>query len=95
MTDFDGNYSIKPLKPGKYDVQYSYAGVHASQIQKGVYVKGDQPTFLNIKLNPSDKVLDQVEVIAYKIPLIDRASTTNAATLSKEDRACSSYTKCN
>jgi outer membrane receptor protein involved in Fe transport len=86
VTDFDGNYSIKPLKPGKYDVQYSYAG-YASQIQKGVYVKGDQPTFLNIKLNPSDKVLDQVEVIAYKIPLIDRASTTNAATLSKEDIA--------
>jgi hypothetical protein len=84
VTDFDGNYSVKPLRPGSYDVQYSYAG-YSSQIQKGVLVKADQPTFLNIKLNPADKVLNQVEVVAYKVPLIDKASTTNATTLSKDD----------
>jgi outer membrane receptor protein involved in Fe transport len=86
VTDFDGNYSIKPLRPGRYDVQFSYAG-YASQVQKDVLVKADQPTFLNVKLNPADKVLNQVEVVAYKVPLIDRASTTNASTLDKKDIA--------
>jgi hypothetical protein len=37
-TDFDGNYSLKPLKPGSYDVKYSYIG-YAAQIQKGVSVR--------------------------------------------------------
>lgn len=84
VTDFDGNYSIKPLRPGSYDVKYSYAG-YSSQIKKGVLVKADQPTFIDMKLTVSENALDEIIVSTYKTPLIDKASTTNATTLSKDD----------
>lgn len=83
-TDFDGNYSIKPLKPGSYDVKYSYIG-YAAQIQKGVLVRSDQTTQLEIKLNPASNLTIEVEVVAYKVPLIERGQTTIVNTLDKGD----------
>ena len=37
QTDFDGNYSLKPLTPGKYDVKFSYVG-YTAQLRTGVVV---------------------------------------------------------
>jgi hypothetical protein len=79
-TDFDGNYSIKPLKPGSYDVKYSYIG-YAAQIQKGVSVNADATRRLDVKLNPAANSMIEVEVVAYKIPLIEKGSTTMSSTL--------------
>ncbi len=32
VTDFDGNYSIKPLNPGKYDVKATSVGYQALEV---------------------------------------------------------------
>src|SRR5258708_6039249 len=50
-TDADGNYSINPLTPGKYNMQFSYVG-KASQVLQGVVVNADKTTFVDMKLKP-------------------------------------------
>lgn len=75
QTDFDGNYSISPLTPGKYNVQVSYVG-YGSQKEEGVVVSSDKATFLNFKLKSASKELQTVEIISYKVPLIDPGNTS-------------------
>ena len=50
-SDYDGNYTIGQLSPGKYDLKFSYTGYDA-QILQGVVVSSDKATFQNIKLAP-------------------------------------------
>ncbi|MCX6198820.1 MAG: TonB-dependent receptor [Bacteroidetes bacterium] len=85
-TDFDGNYSIKPLTPGKYNVQVSYLG-YAAQIQQGVVVSSDKATFIDVKLRPSSKELNAVEIISYKVPLIDPGKTSSQNTVTADEIA--------
>lgn len=85
-TDFDGNYSIKPLVPGKYNVQVSYVG-YAAQIIQGIVVKSDGTTFQNFKIKPSSKELGEVEIISYKVPLIDPGQTSGGNTVTAQEIA--------
>jgi hypothetical protein len=48
-TDADGNYSITPLAPGKYNIQYIHKG-YISQMIKGVVVSDEKSTFIDVKL---------------------------------------------
>lgn len=82
-TDFDGNYSIKPLNPGEYAVIVSFVGYQPSKTQ-GVVVRSDKSTFLDITLNAGID-LDVVEVITYEVPLISEDNTSSGLTLTKED----------
>lgn len=71
VTDFDGNYVIKPLDPGRYDVKVNYIGQKESQTT-GVIVQPGQNTKVNVKLQPSDATrLEEVVITEYKVPLID------------------------
>jgi len=85
-TDFDGNYSIKPLTPGKYNLQVSYVG-YGTQIQQGVVVNADKATFIDIKMKPSSKELAEVEIVSYKVPLIDPGKTSSQNTVTAEEIA--------
>lgn len=69
-TDEDGNYLIKPLNPGRYDVKISYAS-YKTKLTKEVIVSPDKTTALNADLELNQKELDEVQVVAYKVPLID------------------------
>jgi hypothetical protein len=85
-TDFDGNYTLKPLTPGKYDVKYSYIG-YQPILRTGVVVSAEKSTYLDVQLKPSDDVLAEVQVIEYKVPLIDAGKTTSGNTITQEDIA--------
>jgi len=82
-TDFDGNYFIKPLEPGSYDIEASFAGFQPKRIA-GVIVKSNQITFLDIKLATSAE-LKEVEVVGYKVPLIDKDGGASGGTITRED----------
>ena len=83
-TDFDGNFTIKPVTPGKYTVKASYVGYQASQIN-GVIVKGGVITFQDFKLKSSTKQLGEVSVTDYKVPLIDKDQTQSGGAVTSED----------
>lgn len=85
-TDADGNYTIAQLSPGKYNVKVSYVG-YTAQIQEGVVVNLDKTTFIDIKLKPATTELKSVEIISYKVPLIDPANTSSKNTVTSEEIA--------
>lgn len=83
-TNFDGEFTIKPITPGKYTVKASYVGYTASQVN-GVVVKGGVITFQDFKLKSSSKQLGEVEVKEYKNPLIDKDATMAGGSVTSED----------
>src|SRR5690554_372147 len=82
-TDFDGNYSIKPIPPGAYNVLVSYVGYNAKQIQ-GVRINNGRITFLDIPLESGIK-LTEFEVVEYSVPLIDRDGGSTGGTVTREN----------
>lgn len=82
-TDIDGNYSIKPLDPGVYDVTFQFVGYNAVTI-KGVIVKSGKITDLNSDL-VSSSTLGVVEVFDYKVPLIDKDGGSSGGTITREE----------
>lgn len=86
-TDFDGKFQINSIEPGSYDVEFRYVG-YGTQRKNGVIVNSDKITFLNdIQLSSTDKITDDVEVIYYVVPLIDKDGGASGATITREDIA--------
>ncbi len=83
QTDFDGFFSIKPLEPGKYDVEISSVGYGVS-IRKDVVVNPDRITTLNIQMKTEDQLIDGVEIISYRIPLIDKDDAGTKTTIGQD-----------
>jgi hypothetical protein len=86
-TDFDGKFQINSIEPGSYDVEFRYVG-YASLRKNGVVVNSDRITFLNdIVLTASDKITEEVEVVYYVVPLIDKDGGASGQTVTREDIA--------
>ena len=69
-SDFDGNFTIKPINPGSYNVEVSFIG-YQTIIQTGVLISPDKITFSNYDLSVQSDLLSEVEIIEYDVPLID------------------------
>lgn len=84
QSDFEGEYTIKPLQPGLYTLKVTYVG-YTDLVITGVLVSNDKITFQN--LSPGKKVVEtkEVEIIAYKVPLIDKGNTSVGATMTREE----------
>lgn len=82
-TDFDGKYTIKPVDPGSYDVLFSYVGYASKQVS-GVKITSNKITFLDQGLEAGIQ-LDEVTVVAYSTPLIDKDGGASGGTVSRED----------
>jgi len=85
-SDFDGNYVIKPLPPGKVDVKATFVGYKTKMIQ-GVILGADRIRFLDIELEATTETLETVEIVDYKVPLIDKDQTASGATVTAEEIA--------
>lgn len=85
QTDFDGNYRITPIDPGSYDVTVSYVGYQPLKVT-GVIINSNNITFQDFSLN-SGLELKDVEVIRYKVPLIDKDGGASGATVTRDQIA--------
>jgi len=81
ITDYNGDFRIQ-LDPGIYDIEFSYTGFPAQRIT-GVRVLAGQITTQNVKMS-NDKVLEEIEIVGYKIPLIEQDQTSSGQTLTSE-----------
>ncbi|MCO6498991.1 MAG: carboxypeptidase regulatory-like domain-containing protein [Vicingus serpentipes] len=88
MTDFDGKYTIPALPPGQYTLQATYVGYQPIKVDN-IAVNGGKITFVpDIKASQGAGVdLDEFEVIAYEVPLIDKDQTSSGGTITREDIA--------
>jgi outer membrane receptor protein involved in Fe transport len=82
VTDTEGNYRIAPLDPGTYDVVFAYTGF-AEQKVTGVRIIVNQITFLDATMT-SNTVLTTAEVVAFKVPLIEKDKTQGGQTLTSD-----------
>ncbi len=88
-TDFDGKFQVNSLNPGEYDVEIRNEGEgYQASVTTGVVISANKITFLdNMPLGKPSSVqeIEEVKVVAYKVPLIDRDGGASGATITRED----------
>lgn len=82
-TDIDGNYTVKPLSPGRYEVRISFTSYKTS-VTQGVLVSPDKTTQVNASLEVNTKEMDEFVIVDYKVPLIDKYAPGSVTTLTSE-----------
>ncbi len=82
-TDFDGNYTIKGLQVGKYEIEVSYMGY--ATVKTEINVKATGFTIYNEKLAKSGQQLKEVVVKAQKVPVIEIGAPESGTRLSADD----------
>ena len=85
-SDFDGNYDINPIPPGTYDLKATFVGYNTF-IMKGVVIPANKITFQDVPMGMQSEVLDAVEIVDYKVPLISKDNTSGGATITAEEIA--------
>jgi len=83
-SDFNGNYVINPIPPGRYDLKATFVGYNPVTV-RGMVITGNQITFYDIVMESSSIDLQTVEIIEYKIPLISKDKTTSGASVTAEE----------
>lgn len=88
-TDDDGKFQVNSLAPGSYDVEVRNEGDgYQPSATTGVIVSTDRITFLdNLEISkPKDvKNIDDLVIVAYKVPLINKDGGASGATVTRED----------
>jgi outer membrane receptor protein involved in Fe transport len=82
QTDDDGNYTIKPIVPGNYDVKVTYLGYQPVIVQQ-VQVVADRISFQNLPMKQSSTTLPEIIVSTEK--LIEPDKTTTGSTLDRTE----------
>ncbi len=83
-SDFDGNYQIKPIPPGKYSLKATYIG-YKTVIVNGMAISADKTRFYDIVMTPTSETLDEVEIVDYTVPLISKDETSSGASVTSEE----------
>jgi hypothetical protein len=89
-SDMEGDYLISSLEAASYDLVVEGFGYVTQKIQ-GIIVSNDKIQFADFKLSAGDgqtgEMLDQVEVIFYEVPLIDKDGGASGGTITRDDIA--------
>src|SRR5690554_3909932 len=86
-SDFDGKFEFPSITSGSYDVEFRSQEYQAMKIEN-VSVSAERITFLdNTKLSKPDDVLEleEVMIVAYKVPLINKDGGAQGQTVTRED----------
>lgn len=82
-TDIDGEYTIKPIEPGTYDIQFSFVGYQSQTVAK-VPISSGKIQFVNAQLSAGVE-LTTIEIVDYKVPLIDKDGGASGGTVTREE----------
>jgi hypothetical protein len=82
-TDFDGFYTIKPIDPGTYDVQFTMVGYQPITLSRIPISSGKIQT-ADVALIAGSE-LKAVEIIDFKVPLIDKDGGASGGTVTREE----------
>ena len=86
QTDFDGNFTIKPLNVGKYDIEVSCVGYN-KYVRQALDVKASGFTVCNIDLTSASTTLEEVVITEEKVPVLDIGAAESGQRLSTDDIA--------
>ena len=82
-TDFDGNYTIKPVPPGKHSIEFSYVGFQTKKIT-GIYAQANQTTAIDAEMDKGIE-LASVEIAAYDRPLFRKDQMTTETVTRRQE----------
>ncbi len=85
-TNFDGEFKISSLDGGTYDLQVSFVGYQTYKLE-GLVVKSNQIVPLDDIMMSDNTTLEEVKVVSYKVPLIDKDGGASGGTVTREDIA--------
>src|SRR4030066_947314 len=83
-TDFDGNFRIKNINHGIYNIEVSLIGYKTVKYG-AINVERAKTTELNVELEESALTLGQEVIIVGTRPMLDAEETQSKRTISKED----------
>ena len=87
-TDFDGKFQINSIEIGTYEVEVrNEAEQYQPYLLTGVSVSSSIRFLDDIVLGKKTSEIEEVTIIAYKIPLIDKDGGSSGGTVSREDIA--------
>ena len=81
-TNFDGQYTIKPIEPGSYSVKATFVGYQTIEIT-GVIISANKITFQDVKLQEG-VALGEIKIIEYKKPLLDQDNLSGETKTAEE-----------
>ncbi|MGB0979555.1 MAG: carboxypeptidase-like regulatory domain-containing protein, partial [Croceimicrobium sp.] len=64
-ADFDGNYSLSGIKPGKVVLEFSFIGYETKQLE--INIKKGETRSLNVQLAENSSQLDEIVVVGYGV----------------------------
>jgi len=82
ITDEKGEYKIKPLVAGKYDLQFSFVTFKPYKIES-IMVSAEDITYVDVLLESNNNL--PIVVIKWEEPLIDAGNTSTTTTITSED----------
>jgi hypothetical protein len=74
-TDINGDYTIKQLIPGSYNIQISYVG-YAPKLIKKVIIDPNATAYVNAKMTPGTMLVGVVVEEEYRKPIISKTYST-------------------
>lgn len=83
LTDINGNYNFANIDPGTYEIEVSYVGMQTKRVAAITALAG-RTTFVNIELSAGID-LEAIEVVDYKVPLIEQDNTTRGGIKTGEE----------
>jgi len=83
-SDFEGNYMIKPIPPGTYDLRATYAGYNTVLV-RGMVINADQIRFYDIEMESTAEQLPEIVVSDFAIPLINKDETVSGGQITEEE----------
>ncbi len=90
-TDFDGKFQINSVNAGTFDIEVrNESEGYQPAALTGVIVSSDNITFLDdltISKAKEAREIQEVKIVAYRVPLIDKDGGASGATITREDIA--------
>jgi len=83
ITDFDGRYTIKDIKPGDYSVKIQTMG-YGTKLHNDITINASKSTVLDVKLSAAKEVLQTITVVGRKSQ-VDLEKASSEITFSTED----------
>ncbi len=85
-SDMDGNYILRPVDPGKYDVKVSFVGYKPYKAV-GVTLRPGEISPLDLEIESTAVEIGSYEVTDYKVPRLERDRTSRGQSVSSQEMA--------
>ncbi len=82
-TDLDGNYTIRNIRPGEYNIEISYIGFER-KLFTGIRIVQGETTELSTTLEPEVLTSEEEIVVVGEAPIFDVEKSASSATVSRD-----------